>query len=108
MRRGDFVIAVFSRDYGKPRPALIVQSDRFISLPSVVLCPLTSALQDIPIFLRLTVEPNPENGLVERSQVAIDKIAVLPIEKIGKVIGRADDGLMERVTLALADFLEIG
>ena len=108
MKRGDFVIAVFSRDYGKPRPALIVQSDRFNALPSVVLCPLTSVLQDIPTFLRLTVEPGPQNGLVERSQVAIDKIAVLPLEKIGKVIGRADDGLMERVTLAMADFLDIG
>jgi mRNA interferase MazF len=108
MKRGDFVTAAFSRDYGKPRPALIVQSDRYNALPSVVLCPLTSDLQTIPTFLRLTVEPSLANGLVERSQVAIDKIAVLPVEKIGKVIGQADDSLMERVTLALADFLDIG
>jgi len=29
-------------DYGEPRPALVVQSDLFAAIPSVVVCPLTT------------------------------------------------------------------
>ena len=46
MRRGQFVTVATSGDYGKPRPALVVQSDLFAELPSVVICPLTTTLRD--------------------------------------------------------------
>ena len=46
MRRGQFVVVATSGDYGKPRPALVVQSDLFAELPSVVICPLTTTLRD--------------------------------------------------------------
>jgi mRNA interferase MazF len=107
MRRGQFVVIVLSGDYGKPRPALVVQSDLFAELPSVVICPLTTTLRDDADQFRLDVTPTPRNGLREPSQIAIDKITVVPVSKVGAVIGDADDTLLVRVSRALALFLGI-
>lgn len=107
MVRGQFVTIATSGDYGKPRPALIVQSDLFSDLPSVVACPLTTTIRENAGLVRIKVEPSPDNGLRETSQITIDKITVIPATKVGVVIGRADDALMLRVGRALAVFLAI-
>ena len=106
-RRGDFVTVATPGDYGKPRPALVVQNDLFEALPSVVVLPLTSMLRDDADQIRIDVAPSDENGLREKSQIAIDKITVVPVAKVGKTIGRAEDALMLRVTRAMALFLGI-
>ena len=107
MRRGQFVTVATQGDYGKPRPALVVQSDLFDELPSVVICPLTTMLRSDADQFRLQVEPSSRNGLREVSQIAIDKITVVPAAKIGGVIGEADDTLLLRVNRALALFLSV-
>ncbi|MGD0563684.1 MAG: type II toxin-antitoxin system PemK/MazF family toxin [Roseiarcus sp.] len=107
MQRGQFVTVATAGDYGKPRPALVVQSDLFAELPSVVICPLTTTIRTDADQFRLDVEPSPRNGLRELSQIAIDKITVVPSAKIGAVIGAADDALLLRVNRALALFLSI-
>jgi len=107
MQRGQFVTVATPGDYGKPRPALVVQSDLFAELPSVVICPLTTTLRSDADLFRLDVEPSPGNGLRQSSQIAIDKITVIPVGKIGGVIGQADDALLLRVNRALALFLSI-
>ena len=107
MRRGDFVTVATQSDYGKPRPALVVQNDLFDALPSVVILPLTSLLRDDADQIRIDVAPSDENGLREKSQIAVDKVTVIPVAKVGKTIGRADDALMLRVTRAMALFLGV-
>jgi mRNA interferase MazF len=107
MRRGEFVTVATAGDYGKPRPALIVQSDLFADLPSVVICPLTTTLRADADQFRLEVEPTLQNGLRQVSQIAVDKITVVPALKIGEMIGHADDALLLRVNRALAVFLSI-
>ncbi len=107
MRRGQFVTVATPGDYGKPRPALVVQSDLFNELPSVVICPLTTTLRDDAPQLRIDVAPSPQNGLGQPSQIAIDKITVVPATKVGAAIGAADDALIVRVNRALALFLAI-
>jgi mRNA interferase MazF len=106
MRRGDIVTAVGPGDYGKPRPALVIQSDHFDSLSSVVLCLITSTLLDAPVF-RITVDPSPENGLHRVSQVEVDKIMTVKRERVGRVIGRLDDATMLKVNRSLAVFVGI-
>ena len=106
-RRGDFVVVAVSGDYGKPRPALVVQSDLFQDLPSVTICPMTSTLRDDADLIRLTVEPSASNGLQLRSQLVIDKMTTVPGAKIGKTIGHANRGLMVRVDRAIALFFGI-
>src|SRR6059036_3169805 len=69
MQRGDVVVVAAAGDYGKPRPAVIVQTDAFPDThASVIVCQMTSDIVDAPAF-RVTVEPNAENGLRVRSQV---------------------------------------
>lgn len=107
MQRGQFVTVAVPGDFGEPRSALIVQSDLFAELPSVVICPLTTTVRTDADQFRLDVEPSPHNGLRQLSQIAIDKITVIPADKIGAVIGQADDALLLRVNRALALFLSI-
>jgi len=107
IRRGQFVVVAVPGAYGKPRPALIIQSDLFAELPSAVVCPLTTMIRNDADQFRLTVRPSPPNGLRELSQLAIDKITVVPRDRIGGVIGEADDALLLQVKRSLALFLSI-
>jgi mRNA interferase MazF len=102
--RGDLVVAVFAGDYGKPRPALAVQSNAFAGVESVTLLPLTSDLYDLPL-VRVRVEPTPQNGLRERSDVMIDKTLTVSRDKVGRHIGRLDPATMRVVNIALTRFL---
>jgi mRNA interferase MazF len=106
VRRGDLVTIVLSGDYGKPRPALVVQDDAFEALPSVTVLRLTSELHDWPLF-RVAIDANPTNGLQKRSQIMIDKAAIVPRAKIGRFLGRVDHDTMQAVGSALAKFLGI-
>jgi mRNA interferase MazF len=102
MRRGDVVIVAAAGDYGKPRPAVVVQSDAFPEThASAVICQLTSELVDAPDF-RVTIEPTAENGLRLRSQVMADKPVTVRRERIGQKIGRLGNQDMARLGVALA------
>jgi mRNA interferase MazF len=102
MRRGDVVTVAAAGDYGKPRPAVIVQTD---ALPpahaSVVVCQMTSELSEAPEF-RVTIEPTKRNGLREQSQVMADKPVTIRRERIGQLVGRLDEHDIARLNVALA------
>ncbi len=102
--RGDLITVALQGDYGKPRPAVVVQSDLFDEHPSVTLLPLTSDLRDTPLF-RITVEPSPENGLRQRSQIMVDKIQTVTKDKIGPSLGRLSDDAQIAVNRSLMLFL---
>jgi mRNA interferase MazF len=105
VRRGDIVIVATSGDYGKPRPAVIVQSDLFNEThASVVVCLLTTDLQAAPLF-RIDIDASPETGLAAPSQIMTDKIFALRRERFGAVVGRASDETMIQVNRSLALFL---
>lgn len=104
MKRGDLVTVALQGDLGKPRPALVIQSDLFDAHPSVTILPVTSDLRATPLF-RITVNPTEGNGLSKTSQVMVDKPQSIAREKIGMVLGRMDDEAMLAVNRALAVFL---
>ena len=104
MKRGDIVAVSLSGDYGKPRPALIIQSNLFDAHPSVTVLPITSELRDAPLF-RILIEPNEENGLLKRSQVMVDKVHTVKREKLMEKFGVLEDTLMLAVNRSLAIFL---
>ncbi|MGH7340789.1 MAG: type II toxin-antitoxin system PemK/MazF family toxin, partial [Candidatus Rokuibacteriota bacterium] len=81
MKRGDLVTIAVGGDYGKPRPALIVQADEFEAIPSVTVLRLTSEVHDEPL-VRITVQPSPENGLRAPSQVCVDKAVTVPRSRV--------------------------
>ena len=104
---GDLVtVAAKGHFSGKPRPALILQSDLFSALGSVTICLLTTEIIDAPLF-RLAVEPSPANGLLQTSQIMIDKIVTVPQDTIGARIGSLDRDIMVRTDRSLAVFLGI-
>lgn len=107
VRRGDLVTVVTSGDYGKPRPALIVQGDVYAEHPSITVLPLTSELHDLPL-LRITIEAGEGNGLRLRSQVMVDKATTITRAKIGNRIGQLDEAALGSVDRALAAFLGLG
>jgi mRNA interferase MazF len=102
MARGDVVVVAAPGDYGKPRPAVIVQSDAFPeSFASIIICQMTSELADAPDF-RITVEPSPENGLRGPSQIMADKPVTIRRSRIGQHIGRLASADLARLNSALA------
>jgi mRNA interferase MazF len=103
VKRGDLVTISLSGDHGKPRPALVIQSDLFDAHPSVTVLPVTSELREAPLF-RVRVEPTADNGLRKSSEVMIDKAHTVSREKIGKTIGQLDDESMLAVNRGLAVF----
>ncbi len=106
MRRGDLVTVAVQGDFGKPRPALIVQADAFADHATVTVLLVSSALVDAPL-LRLTLQPDAANGLRRPSQVMIDKAMTIMRTKLGEAIGRLDGDAMIEVERRLAVFLGI-
>ena len=89
-------------DYGKPRPAVIVQTDALPSAhASVVICQMTSECSDAPDF-RVTIDPTQQNGLRVKSQVMADKPVTVRRQRIGRQVGRLDDKDISRLNVALA------
>ena len=106
MKRGDLVTIALQGDYGKPRPALVVQSDLFSEHPSVVILPVTSELRDTPLF-RVTIAPNEVNGLSRPSDVMVDKVQTVARDKIGPVFGRLSQEELLSVNRMLAVFIGV-
>ena len=107
MRRGDLVTVALQGEHGKPRPALVIQSDLFARLTSTVtVVLLTSTALDVPL-IRVPVEPSGRNGLRTRSYVMIDQIFSAGTRRIGQVFGHLDDADMVAVNRALALFTGI-
>jgi mRNA interferase MazF len=104
MKRGDMITVTLPGAYGKPRPAVVVQSDRYQAMESITFLPLTSEVLPKQVF-RVTVAPTAENGLLAPSQVMADKCSTLPLTKVGAVFGRLDDTAMAQIDRALAAFL---
>jgi mRNA interferase MazF len=104
MNRGDLVTIVIAGDYGKPRPALVIQNEAFLELDSVTVLQLTSDLRDEPSF-RIGVDPTPQNGLLKRSVIMVDKAVTVRRSRIGQRIGRIDAKTMRAVNWVLARFL---
>jgi mRNA interferase MazF len=109
LRRGDVVLVVMPGDYGKPRPAVVVQSDEMIrfGFSSAVVCPITSSLTDRP-RVRIAIEPDQANGLSKRSEVMVEKLVGLSSGKIRRVIGHLDGATMAQVDRALFVVLGLG
>jgi len=106
MKRGDLVTIAMQGDFGKPRPALVIQADAFGDLLSLTLLPVSSTLLDAP-RLRVPLQPSAANGLQKPSQVMVDKAITVKRERVGPAFGRIDPGALIEVERCLAIFLGI-
>ncbi|HUW25188.1 MAG TPA: type II toxin-antitoxin system PemK/MazF family toxin [Gallionella sp.] len=104
--RGDFVTIAMQGDFGKPRPALVIQAEQFDEHTTVTVLPVTGTLVAAPL-LRITVQPSAGNGLQKASQVMVDKAMTVKRDKVGQAFGRIDADAMVEVERCLAVFLGI-
>lgn len=101
MKRGDVVTVALPGDYGKPRPAIIVQSDLLFDTDSVVVVPLTTTTR-LACAYRPDVLPGEMNGLRESSQAMVEKMSVVPRAKCGRAIGVINRETLDRLSGAMA------
>lgn len=106
MNRGDFVTIAMQGDFGKPRPALVIQSERFNEHATVTVLLVSSTLVDAPLF-RVSVQPDKINNMQKSSQVMVDKAMTVKRDKLGAAFGSASDEVMLEVGRCLAVFLGI-
>jgi mRNA interferase MazF len=105
VKRGDIWTISGGPGYaGKPRPAVVVQEDRFEATSSVTLCAFTTDPTDAPL-MRLVVTPTPRNGLKQSSRLMVDKITTVRKVRLGDHIGRLDDEDLMRLNRAMTVFL---
>jgi mRNA interferase MazF len=105
MKRGEVWTVSAGGPYaGKPRPAVIVQEDRFDATNSITLCVFTTDPTEAPL-LRMLVEPTDRNGLSIASRLMIDKVTTVPKSRLGKRIGKLQDEDIVRLNRALTVFL---
>lgn len=104
MKRGEIWTVSSSGYAGKPRPAVIVQDDRFDATASVTLCAFTTDATEAPL-IRLAIEPDEQNGLRLTSRLMVDKITTVPKSRLGERIGRLPAPELVRLNRAVAVFL---
>lgn len=108
IQRGDIVVCVLSGDFGKPRPAVVVQSDLFNPThASITVCPVTTHLIAASLF-RLELKPSTHNGLQKNSQIMIDKITSLLRSKVRQKIGTITPEQFNSLNHALRIWLNLG
>ncbi len=105
--RGDIVTIATQGDFGKPRPALVIQANQFCEHRSVTVALITGTVIEEAPFLRVTLLPSEKNGLQKPSQVMVDKVVTVKRDKIGSVIGYIDKDALAEVDRCLAVFLGI-
>ena len=106
LKRGDLVIVAMQGDYGKPRPAMILQSDLFSETASVVILPITSDRVEAPL-LRLEVQAGAETGSRVASDLMIDKVLTVRRDRIGQKIGAVPEDIVQSASRSLVVFLGI-
>ncbi len=108
MKRGEIWTVSGAKDYaGKPRPAVILQDDRFDATKSITICVVTTDPAEAPLF-RVPIAPNERNGLNALSRLMVDKITTVPKNKLGRRIGHLDAKDIQRVNQAILIFLGLG
>jgi mRNA interferase MazF len=106
VKRGDLYYVNPPSFVGKVRPAVIVQANVFNhNPPSVTLCLLTSTLVDSR--LRVTLQPSKVNGLDKPSQVMVDKVMTLPLEKLSNRIGAVSAGELDQISASLRAWMDL-
>jgi len=109
MQRGDIVTVAAQGDYGKPRPAVVIQGNilNHANARSTIVALMTSVIVDAPL-LRLTVNPTSTNGLKKASQIQSNRILTLPTKKVGQCIGQLTEAEIAALNRMLAIVIGLG
>ncbi len=107
IHRGDVVIIAQKGVYeGKPRPAVVIQSEALLAdHPSILVCLIFTTDEGAgDAFYRVPIAPSSKNGLNKQSLIHVDKIATIRRNNIGKVVGKLEEAAIGRLNIGLALF----
>ena len=105
MKRGEIWTVAGGGDYtGKPRPAVILQDNRFDATESITICTFTTNPSDAPLF-RIPIDPKDSNGLRARCRLVADKITTVSKKRLKSRIGRLEHEEIVRLNRAILVFL---
>ena len=107
MRRGDLVVVAVPGDRGKPRPAIVIQSDELVESESVLVVLVSSDDTHTP-QIRLALPAIPRTGLGKPSYVMVEKITTSQRGKVGGVIGSLNRDEMEQLNRMLSLVIGLG
>jgi mRNA interferase MazF len=107
MSRGDIVTVAGGVYASKPRPALVLQDDRFDATDSLTVCPFTTLDLEAPL-IRVRVEATGTNGLDQDSFLMVEKITTVRRSNAHNVLGRLDSSTMVELERRLLVFLGFG
>jgi mRNA interferase MazF len=106
MNRGELWICADAGYASKPRPMLIIQSDRYSKDDSVVTCLVTShEMTLIDTDYRVELPKTAENGLKLDGYVMLDKLVAVPRRQLNKRIGKISSEKLHEVYARIVDFL---
>lgn len=104
MKRGEIWWLAGGVYASKPRPAAIIQDDRFHGTQSVTVCPFTTTVVDAPL-LRYPVRSEESNGLESDSYVMIDKVTTVRRSNVIRHAGRLSSKQLTEIERLLLVFL---
>jgi mRNA interferase MazF len=105
MRRGEIWTVAGGAVYtGKPRPAVIIQDDRFDANDSIVVCPVTTDSTSAPIF-RLPIPSNTRTGLRTPCRLMVDKLTAVPRKRLGRLVGTLNPDELKALNRTIFVFL---
>lgn len=105
MKRGDVVTIALQGDLGKPRPAVVVETDRLKPSTHVLVCPGTSFVRPEIELRRVLVMPDGSNKLRTPTHFQIDRVIGIRRESCGAVIGRLGPEIMAEIDARLMAIL---
>ncbi|MEH3107949.1 MAG: type II toxin-antitoxin system PemK/MazF family toxin [Sphingomonas fennica] len=108
MRRGSIVIAADRGDFsGKPRPYVVVQATAALEgTTAITLCPITTHLTGAAL-MRVPVLRLDGTGLLEASEIEVDRIRTIRRSRVKAPIGAVSDDILKQVDAALRRWLEL-
>lgn len=100
LQRGDVLKVIIPGEYGKPRPAVIIQTRMLHDIPSLIVVPCTSELVDGCIY-RPNVPHDEQTGLLLPTQAMADKLVAVSKRRIREVIGHVSPETLDDVERAV-------
>ena len=104
MKRGEIWTVAGVVYASKPRPALVIQDDRFDATDSVTVIPMTTTVVDAPL-VRIGLAASETTGISQDSHLMVDKVTTVRRSAVQDRLGRVTATQLVETERALMVFL---
>jgi mRNA interferase MazF len=100
VNRGELWTVAGGVHASKPRPALVIQDDRFDGTDSVTVLPLSTVVVDAPL-LRVRIPATATTGIHSESFAMVDKITTIRRSNVDQRTGRVSASTLVEIERAM-------